>query len=852
MKDKSAKFIIIGAVGIFALCIIVFSIMTYLMNKRSAKAIGELGEIYMSGMGEQVATHFGTAIELRLSQVSALTDAVSPESTQTADSKRVALSYNAQLRGFTHLAMFDEDGEFEMLMGNNIRPNLPETFINSIKSKEETMTAGFDEAGNRLVLMSIPAEYDMTDGKKSVALVAALPVRYISETLSIDVDREMMYYFIINRDGDFIIHDDDITDENYFQRVRDRYESVNGMSGEQYIDVLQTAMNSYVDYTNEFTIDGERRFLYGTSLPYSDWYLLLFMPYGKLNATVDSLGESWGIAAIAGCLIILAALIFMFAVYYRIMRRQVRELEEAKGLAEYASKAKSEFLSNMSHDIRTPMNGIVGMTAIASANIDDVQQVRNCLKKIETSSRHLLGLINDILDMSKIESGKLEMHVEKTSIAELVKSVVNITQPQANAKGQHFDVYVHDITTEHIMCDGLRFNQILLNLLGNAVKFTPDGGKVELECREEASPNGADHVRLKVSVKDNGIGMSEEFRSKIFDAFAREDTGRVQKTEGSGLGMAITKYIVDAMHGTIEVDSTPGEGSEFRVTLDFAKAEGGNDEMKLPNLNVLVVESEEKVLSSVALSIEALECKADKANSGDEALKAISARGEDAYDAIVLGCYVPGMEDFSLAKEISKASGNSKLILMTSLDRSDVESMLSSAGASGVIYKPIFPSDLYKALCKTSDESATLANERAEEDINFDGKRILLAEDNDLNREIAVELLSEIGFTVDSAEDGRVCADKFAASPVEFYDAVLMDIRMPIMSGYESTETIRNMDRPDAAAIPIIAMSADAFADDVKHCLACGMNAHIPKPIDMTLVKSVLARAIYGDLRNTD
>ncbi len=838
MKNKTAKFLILSIVCIFALCVVVFSLMTYVMNKRGAEAIGELGTLYMSGMSEQAATHFGTTIELRLSQVGALSDAVPPPEEWT-EGMEINLNSKARQRGFTHLALCRSDGTFEMLYGRNIQPADPQAFLLSLSEGEENMSAGTDTDGNNLVLMGIPAAYPMESGEKSVGLVAALSTSYIKQTLSLDSEDSLIYYFIINRDGEFIIRDDDITDETYFQRVLDKYENVNGMSGERYIEELEAAMANNENYTNEFRINGERRFLYCTGLPFSDWYLILLLPYGQLDRTVNALNSFWVIAAVLSCLVIIAAFGIVFAFYLRATHKQVRDLEEARSLAEYASKAKSEFLSNMSHDIRTPMNGIVGMTAIAAANLDNKEQVSNCLKKIDLSSRHLLGLINDILDMSKIESGKLELHMERVSIKEIIKNVLNIVQPQASAKSQRLDVYIYDGPCGKIISDSVRMSQILLNLLGNAVKFTPDGGRIILTCREESSPKGENFARVRLSVKDTGIGMTEEFRGKIFDAFAREDTGRVQKTEGTGLGMAITKYIVDAMHGTIDVESQLNVGSEFTVCLDLEKAAPDVPETDLNGKEILVADGDGLFIESLMSTLSAAGCIATPASDGASALKAVKEHGKNPFYAVLLDANLDGMQDLSLVRDIVRESGgNSIVLLMSASDKLGFGDQAAASGIAGVISKPVFRADLSERFGRISGgaEEKTRGG-----DYDFRGKRVLLAEDNDLNREIAEELLSEAGIEVDSAEDGKICADKFAASPEGYYDAVLMDIRMPVMSGYDATRAIRAMERADAAEVPIIAMSADAFSEDVKRCLECGMNAHIAKPIDMEVVSRVLS-----------
>ncbi len=852
MKKRTTRILVISLVCTCALCVAVFAYLAVHMNRRGAAAIREIGAVYMSGMSEQAAAHFGTAIQLRLSQVGALVDSCPPESVKNLTTMHITLSYNARARGFDHLALCGPDGGFEMLYGSQIEVEEPEAFLRSLAAGEEKMALGRDAFGEVSLLMGIPAAYPMAGGGTSTALVAALPVSYISDTLSLDSDDAMLYYFIIDREGRFIVRDTDITDESYFRRVRDRYDNVDGMTGEEYLAQLQQAMADGTDYTAEFTIEGERRHLYSTRLPYSEWYLMLFMPYGRLDRLVVSLGQAWGQAAGLSCVLILLGLLAVFTWYILWMRRQMRELDEARRAAEHANKAKSEFLSNMSHDIRTPMNGIVGMTAIASANLQNAQQVQNCLKKIELSSRHLLGLINDILDMSKIESGKLTLHREQVSLQELMQGIVNIVQPQVNAKGQRFNVYVYDIPAEHVFCDSIRLNQVLLNLLGNAIKFTPEGGSVCAVLYEEPSPRGADHVRVHLRVKDTGIGMSAEFRQHIFESFSREDSRRVQKTEGAGLGMAITKYIIDAMQGTIEVESEPGVGTEFHVTLDLEKALVQEAEMTLPLGELLLIDDDEMLCESAAGTLRALGCRVDWVLSGEAALEQAARYREQAgrdYAAVLVDWRLPGIDGIETARRLRAFFGSGPVILLTTAaDWSDVEDEARAAGINGAVPKPLFRSTLYYSLKPyCGGEEAAPAPEAPAGPV-LAGRRVLLAEDNDLNWEIAAELLAEQGLALERAENGRVCAELFQKSPPGYYDAILMDIRMPVMNGYEATRTIRAMLHPDAKTIPILAMSADAFSEDVQRCLDCGMNGHTAKPIDIDEVAAKL-KACFGDTK---
>lgn len=354
----------------------------------------------------------------------------------------------------------------------------------------------------------------------------------------------------------------------------------------------------------------------------------------------------------------------------------MQELEEARETAINASRSKSEFLSNMSHDIRTPMNAIMGMTAIATANMDNPQQVESCLKKITLSSRHLLGLINDVLDMSKIESGKMTLNTERISLREVMDGIVSIVQPQIKAKHQHFHVSIYNIMSENIQCDGVRLNQVMLNLLSNAIKFTPEGGRIEVTLHEEVSPKGDDYVRIRIHVKDTGIGISEEFQSKIFESFSREDSKRVHRTEGTGLGMAITKYIVDAMGGEISVSSKQGEGTEFQVVLDFERAEGLAEDMILPDWNMLVVDDDQQLCESTVASLKSIGIRAEWVLDGETAVHVVTEhhRVHNDYHIILLDWKLPDMDGIETARELRKQLGDDvPILLISAYDWSEIE-----------------------------------------------------------------------------------------------------------------------------------------------------------------------------------
>ena len=843
-KNPTTCFLICSFIGLLIFSIIMFSLLGIYMSRKSKRAVYEIGEIYMSGMNEQMSRHFESVIKLRFNQASGIVSVV-PTDTNDKDRLYEELTYRAQVREFDYLALCSADGEFQTLYGQPIQPLNPKPFVEALLQGEQRVAVGIDTAGNEVVLFGVDAAYPMHNGDRSIGLIAAVPLEYITDFLFLKEEGQLMYYHIIRPDGSFVIQNPNTELWNFFEQLQKQSDSaVNESSAENPVEKFSAALKKHEEYTAILEVNGEERQIYGISLPYSEWYLVSVMPYTILDNAINNLGSQRIFMTLLSCASALIILTVIFLRYFSITRSQMNELEKARQAALEANKAKSEFLANMSHDIRTPMNAIVGMTAIAAAHIDDRKQVENCLRKITLSSKHLLGLINDVLDMSKIESGKLTLTTEQISLKEVVEGIVNIMQPQVKTKKQTFDIHVENILTENVWCDGVRLNQVLLNLLSNATKYTPEGGSIHLSLFEENSPKGERYVRIYIKVKDNGIGMSPDFLKRIYESYSRADGARIHKTEGAGLGMAITKYIVDAMEGTIDIQSEPDKGTEFLLTFDFEKAAAMNMDMVLPSWNMLVVDDDELLCRTAMDALKSIGIKAEWTLSGEKAIELVNEhhkRRED-YQIILLDWKLPGMNGIQVAKEIRHNLGDEvPILLISAYDWSEFESEAREAGISGFISKPLFKSTLYYALRQymgTETENGQTLNPN----IDLSGRRILIAEDNELNWEVANELLSDLGVELDWAEDGQICLDKFQKSPEGYYDAVLMDIRMPHMTGYEATKMIRGLKHPDALSIPIIAMSADAFSDDIQHCLECGMNAHIAKPIDIMEVSRLLKR----------
>ena len=825
------------------LCVVIFASMYLFIYTENGVSMRAVGEIYMKEMSAQLRRHFNSIIDIRISQVEGVTLRVPPDSyTEYSEEVRKELEATGQAKSFPYLGLYDKNGTLhDIYTEDSVKGQLTivrnESFLSRLVKGEQRLESGVDEEGNKYLILGIPAEYKMENGDTSCGMVAALDIEYLQSAMSLDMDNiSLVYSHVLYSDGSFIIRSGDNERNNYFNFLVSA--EGDGEPIEKTVEELKRAMTDRTEYTANILVkeSSERRLIYGVPLPYSDWYMINVMPHGKLDETVLESGNRIMIVAISSCIAVMGLLLGIFIIYFRMSKKQMIALAQARSEAESANKAKSEFLSNMSHDIRTPMNAIVGMTAIAAANIDNPDQVKESLRKINLSSKHLLGLINDVLDMSKIESGKLTLNMELVSLRETMESLVSIIQPQVRTKDQHFDIFIKDIQNEQVYCDGIRLSQVLINLLSNAHKFTPEGGSITVTVTQEESPKGGNFVRTHFYVKDTGIGMSKEFQSRIFELFVREDNLRVRKTEGSGLGMAITKHIVDMAGGFIEVESEQGKGTQFHVVFDFERAEIETDDMTLPDWRMLVVDDDELLCSSSVASLKEIGINADWALDGNTAAEMAEKqhRLRNDYQVVLLDWKMPGMDGIETAREIRRRIGEDvPLLLISAYDWSDTEQEARNAGITGFIAKPLFKSTLFYGLSHYLDPAFKEKAEAKEEKQDFNGFRLLIAEDNEINWEIAKELLEASGFYTEWAENGKLCHEMFMSHEPGYYDAILMDLRMPVMNGYEATKAIRSEERPDAKEIPIIAMTADAFAEDIKKCHDAGMNAHIAKPIDM-------------------
>ena len=512
------------------------------------------------------------------------------------------------------------------------------------------------------------------------------------------------------------------------------------------------------------------------------------------------------------------------------------QLEEAKA----ANTAKEVFLSNMSHDIRTPMNAIVGMTALAKKHIDEKPRVVDALNKIETASGHLLSLINDVLDMSRINSGKLKIAADRFNLSDLLHDTLTIIQPQMNAKGHDYEFLTDNIVEEDFFGDPLRIRQVLVNIIGNAIKYTNDGGHLVLKVSETVE---GDICRLRFSCRDNGIGMTKEFLERIFDPFERVNSSTISGIEGTGLGMSIVKKTIEAMRGDIEIDSTPGEGTEVRISIPLLcdRAPVPYDELK--GRHLLIIEADESTRKGYDICLEGRGVEYDMVSGVQEAFSSMADadfKGFE-YDGVIIGKSIDGDASiFDIASYLKKSYQGIVIILASDVIWSDIELRAQKSGIEYFIPVPFFKKSLLRGL-----NTAFKGREEDQAgDLDLNGKNLLLVEDNLINREIAKEILSVTGANIETADDGAQAVDKFTSSGEGYYSLILMDIQMPVMNGYEAARTIRALDRKDAAAIPIFAMTANTFAEDIAKAKEAGMDGHIAKPVDINALLRTIGQAL--------
>ncbi len=691
------------------------------------------------------------------------------------------------------------------------------------------------------------------NGETAAMLYGVTELNTLDQSLNIDniYNANAKIYIIDTKTGDFLLD----TWHHELKNISDYPASERETKGEKdweesTKDVI--ALNTgYVIYRTQDT-DGWQ-YMYYAPAGINEWAIAVDVSEKEAFSSVFAVRRVCFYLGIVMALVIL--------VYYIWIRRNAMKttemavnqavLTEKLRKAEAADRAKSTFLSNMSHDIRTPMNAIIGFTTLAQANLDNRERTQEYLRKILSSSNHLLSLINDILDMSRIESGKLNIEEKECSIADIFRDMRNIIQSQMESKQLNFYMDTVDVVDENIYCDKLHVNQALLNLLSNAIKFTPPGGTVALTIRQKPrAPKG--YGSYEIHVKDTGIGMSPEFTKHIFEPFERERNTTASGTQRTGLGMAITKNIIDTMGGTIELHTEQGKGTEFIINLDF-RLQGETAHVgivsELQGLRALVVDDNFTTCDSITKMLHQIGMRSEWVLHGKEAVLHARQAYElgDEYYAFIIDWFLPDLGGIEVVRQIRSVVGDSApIIVVTAYDWTTFEEEARAAGVTAFCNKPIFLSELRDILIAAGSETLQAQENSPIPDLSgrFEGTRLLLVEDNELNREIAEELLSGSGFIVETAEDGTVAVEKVKNSAPGYYSLILMDIQMPKMNGYDAARAIRALEDPALSAIPIVAMTANAFEEDRRHALECGMNSHIAKPIDVEKLLDVLTEIL--------
>ena len=670
-----------------------------------------------------------------------------------------------------------------------------------------------------------------TGNLRDAILLRVLPISELEQKWVFPQEElENAEFSMIDADGAYIIKGHSFKNSNFFEFYRS-YNASDPVSSKELFEKITTSTGSFYMRNSR----GEECILAHTPVDAADgWTFLNFLSMKELNINT----ENWLLICVVS-----VGLLILFVFDMSVMFYFNKQLQAAADEAASANKAKTDFLSTMSHDIRTPMNAIIGLTTIAEKNVDDPVSVGENLRKISMASNHLLTLINDILDISKVESRQLNLSPLTFSIVETVENLVNMSQTMVKEKNIEFNFRIGKMETEYFYADQLRLNQIYINILSNAIKYTEPGGRVSVDMYEEKSPKPG-CVRLTYKVEDTGIGMSPEFMETMYQPFSRQTDSRVNSIQGTGLGLAITKQMVDLMGGTIDCQSEQGKGTTFTVILDLPIADRQRDDMVLDPMDVLIVDDDEILLDTAVDTLESLGVTADHAGSGLEALDKIKQRHESGqdYSVVILDWKMPDLDGIETIHRIRTEAGvDTPILLVSAYDWSDIEDMAKDAGADGFVSKPLFRSKLYdkiNALLGTEAKSVEPENDYSD----LQGLNILIAEDNDINWEIISAMLGMFGITTERAENGRICVDKMRQAEEGKYTLIFMDVQMPEMNGLEATRNIRKLDDPWASSIPIIAMTADAFSENVTECLNAGMNGHIAKPIDMKLVIKEIRR----------
>lgn len=828
-KDRRiSAFISVLILAVAVLCVLAAT----MYQKMSTETVTNISEVYLREMAGQISSHFQTNLDSQFAQIHTIINAISEDDLRDEASLSSFLAQVQADNGFTHIAAVSDKGIA-------YSPEGAVPAISKISDLDKLLTGSENlvsinetlwESGT-ILLGTAMTPIDFRDSRL-VAVVCGIDATGIGTRLGLDSEQETNSHTnVVTRNGDFVIKStfskDALNGSNLFTIYEQEASFDEGYSLQSFRSAIAGGENGMT----LLTVGSHHEYLYYMPIPGTNWYIMTGMAFQTVNDQISHLSQFLILVGVGIFFLVLVTVFVFFLLLRRNERRSNARLREEMERVEMANRAKSDFLSQMSHEIRTPLNGIVGMVEIGKNHIAEPDRMRNCLDKITLSSNHLLSLINDVLDVSKIESGKIEPHPERFDLGQLLRALTTVFHVQAVIRQIDFQVFLLGEIEEYLVGDSLRLNQILTNLLSNAMKFTPAGGRVILNVEELRRDE--DRVWLRFGVEDTGRGIASENLDRIFEAFTQEDGGISRQYGGTGLGLPIAKNFAEMMGGSISVSSVVDEGSVFTLELPFDRAPddvGEPMERYGKGQPVLIINQVEQLADHLAVVLAKEAFQVDAASNGETALamaEAAAQRGRPYVWCVVKWDFSADMGRF--AADLRNRADNPGLkVILTGQDPDELDEAAAACGADATLCRPVFHSDIVELV----EELAGQTNARpgaGRADV-LRGVQVLVVEDHEINLFIAVELLESVGAVVDTARNGQEAVEKFSRAPEGFYDLILMDVQMPVMDGYNATRAIRRLPRPDAGSTAIIAMTANSFREDIQKCVESGMNAHIAKP----------------------
>ncbi len=843
-RGRSVFWVVLGLVVLIVVLMISSFWFLTTAQKTTENSVYDVSEVYLQELTKQKINQFQINLENQVRQLRIAIATLDAEDTSSKEKLQNCIKETNKVSEFDFFALLDNEGiiytESDVINDSSQYP-----FINRDLKKSKVSLEKVDE--NNMIMVMVPLEDTSFEERKIIGAVAGVNAGTFSEKVFTQYDFGRIFCEVIMADGSFVIK----TNHNH---LKEKFNLFSGLGKEAVfgdgfsIGKVKSDIDSGKSGVASYYLKDILHYTYYAPIEGTDWYMKTTIHYDLVSSKIDAVRQTMTRNSLVQLALVVLMLLAVFGIYLSV-RRKNDKLNYQRIQAEESNRAKSTFLSNMSHDIRTPMNAIIGFTNLAIQSKESMERVQGYLAKILASSNHLLTLINDVLEMSRIESGKIYLEETECNLSEILHDLNTIIIGQIEGKQQELLMDAVDVMNEDVYCDKLRLNQILLNLLSNAIKFTPSGGKISVQFKQkEEAPEGYGAYELRV--KDSGIGMTQEFADKVFTPFERERTSTVSGIQGTGLGMSITKSIVDLMDGRIEVNTAPEQGTEFIIHVNFRLQETQREYTpiaELTGVKALVVDDDFDACDAATRMLLKLGMQSEWTLSGKEAVLRTkqSVSLNDAFGVYIIDWRLPDLGGVEVARQIRAIVGDSApILIMTAYDWSNIEDEARAAGVNAFCSKPIFMSDLQATLSKAIGQQVMIpeASEEPVDTVDFTGKRVLLVEDNELNREIANEILSQAGFEIEAAEDGSIAVEMVEQSAPGYYDLILMDVQMPIMNGYEATRAIRSMEDKELASTVIIAMTANAFEEDKKAALEAGMNDHIAKPIDIEVLFEVLGK----------